>query len=706
MLVLYAAANALLVTAIAVGHPWTQKSLATTSFDRLLVAYGIFWEAAFLILPVLVIALALAVWKRKIGLWCGALALPFVPVVYYADLMSSLLLDERIWSSSTLQLVGSLIPWLPDYLSESQTGPVLVWAAVFLAAEAATLILAGWGVTRWSWRPGPRSRGMLGIVAALFLLPFVDALAGGGEWRRSLADVPDQHPLSLLGINDQSDDLPETISLPEAALAAYFLRSCEHLGDIKRNYQNLAITDSPRRQPDILIVIAESLRADALGPKSAPNLTKLAAESLTSTRHFSGGNTSTFGQFGLLYGLDPVFYKLAGGRWSPALPRLLGEAGYYTAFLGSGDYNWGDMNQLIVPEQYDRVELVNELPYTHGDAKVCELAAELLNRQGNAARLQDRPVCVVLGTLCTHHDYHSEPRDRVFQPAFNDDIPLPPYRNDERSRLRNRYLNSVHALDRMLAPLLGRDRIIVVVGDHGESLGEDGRIMHSTAASIAQITTPLIFHVPGRKAATVEGPTSHLDILPSLLDVLEFEINTPHALSGRSIFQTRASQENDPLPRRFGVGLYEGPQVALLGGTERNGFPPRVLHIKASLNPPKFRLTGIGNPKGEVAIPSDTTLFDATNDRLVRDFELWMETTFGSQGHVAGAAKELRQALHGTDPEVRAEACRLIGRLGPKAGPFIPDLKAQLGDTPIVRKAASLALSRLYDGNSLQESVP
>lgn len=700
VLISYAAANALLVTIVAVGHPWTEKTLASTPFDRLLVAYGVFWEAVFLMLPVLFAALAAALWKPKSGVWLGAVGLPFVSIIYYADLMSSLLIDEHVWSPTTLRLVGTLIPWLPDYLSESRTMPVVAGLLSFVAAETAALVLIGSVVGRWPWRPGRWARGLLYIGLAILVLPFADALAGRSEWRRSLLDVPRRHPLSLLGVGDRGKALPETISRREAALAAHFLNHSGRVRDIERAYVDLTITAGPQWRPDILIVIAESLRAEAFGPKSAPNLTELAAEGLVSERHFSTGNATNFGHFGVLYGLDPVLYNAAACRWTPALPRLLREAGYFTAFLGSGNNFHPEIEQMIGgPTQYDIFEWGLDTPFTRRDQKLCDIARGLLDRQ-NQAVSRERPVCVILAPFCTHADYHCEPQDRVFHPAFNDSIPFPPFEDDERLRVRNRYRNSVHALDRMLGPLFHRDRIIIVVGDHGESLGEDGWLFHGTKASAAQITTPFIFHVPDQGGRRINGPTSHIDILPGLLDQLKIEIDSPWVLPGRSPFQKQIAEPKVP-PRRFGVALFGGHHfgghLALLGGTAGNGFPPRVLHIKASLDPPKFRLRGIGDPQGDVAIPSDAALFDAREDRLVSDFELWMENSLGSQGHVADAAKELRQALRSADPDIRAEACRLIGRLGPEAGPFIPDLKAKLGDTSAVRKAASLALSRIYD---------
>ena len=65
---------------------------------------------------------------------------------------------------------------------------------------------------------------------------------------------------------------------------------------------------SPQR-PNVLMVVLESLRHDALTPQTMPNTSALAASARVYDRHFSTGNATRYGLFGLLYGLPGGYFR-------------------------------------------------------------------------------------------------------------------------------------------------------------------------------------------------------------------------------------------------------------------------------------------------------------------------------------------------------------------------------------------------------------
>jgi len=89
--------------------------------------------------------------------------------------------------------------------------------------------------------------------------------------------------------------------------------------------------------------------------------------------------------------------------------------------------------------------------------------------------------------------------------------------------LMNRYDGEVRYMDDRIGELLdalrrhGRfeDSIIVVVGDHGQSLGEDDRLGHGTISNVNTFV-PLIVRLP----AAIAPPPQRIDALVSLADVL------------------------------------------------------------------------------------------------------------------------------------------------------------------------------------------
>jgi arylsulfatase A-like enzyme len=64
--------------------------------------------------------------------------------------------------------------------------------------------------------------------------------------------------------------------------------------------------------------------------------------------------------------------------------------------------------------------------------------------------------------------------------------------------------------------------LVVLTADHGESLEEHGEPTHGIFIYDATIRVPLIWRLPGIFAAnaTYGGPVRHIDILPTVLDVL------------------------------------------------------------------------------------------------------------------------------------------------------------------------------------------
>ena len=86
-----------------------------------------------------------------------------------------------------------------------------------------------------------------------------------------------------------------------------------------------------------------------------------------------------------------------------------------------------------------------------------------------------------------------------------------------------RYMDA--QVGRLLAALAERDRwdrtCVVVVGDHGEGLGQHGVAGHGFTWD-EQIHAPLIVRVPGTPAGRVEAVVSTVDVLPTVLERCAF----------------------------------------------------------------------------------------------------------------------------------------------------------------------------------------
>jgi len=85
---------------------------------------------------------------------------------------------------------------------------------------------------------------------------------------------------------------------------------------------------------------------------------------------------------------------------------------------------------------------------------------------------------------------------------------------------------------------LADETIVVLVSDHGEEFTEHGGWQHSTSVHSEQIQVPFVIHLPLEWGAGTRVPTpvQHVDIFPTLLDLLGFENEgVARKLDGRSL---------------------------------------------------------------------------------------------------------------------------------------------------------------------------
>jgi phosphoglycerol transferase MdoB-like AlkP superfamily enzyme len=141
-------------------------------------------------------------------------------------------------------------------------------------------------------------------------------------------------------------------------------------------------------------------------------------------------------------------------------------------------------------------------------------------------------------TSAPHHDYLA-PSERHGKEDFTD--------ND----LVNRYLNSVRNQDFFLKKLtdqykklgLYEDTVFVILGDHGEGFGEHERFQHDNVPYEEGLRIPLLIHDPRQvqNGARIEVPVSQLDVLPTVVEVLGYEIEGG-AYKGSSLLGPRPEE--------------------------------------------------------------------------------------------------------------------------------------------------------------------
>jgi hypothetical protein len=294
---------------------------------------------------------------------------------------------------------------------------------------------------------------------------------------------------------------------------------------------------------NVVWLVSESLRADALDPEVMPALDRFAAQATRFTNHVSGGNGTRWGMFSMFYGLygNDWFHFLDEIR-GPVLFDLLIARGYDLEMFTSARFSYPEFESTVfaaVPS--DRM---HEKDADRGEGwkrdreNVAELLASLARRDRN------RPFMRFMFFESPHADYGFPPESVVKRPYLEDFNYMTTNPDAASVLLKNRYLNACHHLDSQLERIfeyLEREglldsTIVVVTGDHGEEFMETGRWGHNSQFSAAQIRVPLVVHVPHRAHETVDRLTSHLDVAPTVLSALGIENDASDYSLGHDLF--------------------------------------------------------------------------------------------------------------------------------------------------------------------------
>ena len=100
------------------------------------------------------------------------------------------------------------------------------------------------------------------------------------------------------------------------------------------------------------------------------------------------------------------------------------------------------------------------------------------------------------------------------------------------------------------------DTIVVFTSDHGDLMGSH-RLRGKGLMFEESVRVPLLIHVPGETSKHVKGPVGHVDLMPTLLDMLDQQI--PDHLPGKSLLPL-IRQGGTPSADRDVFIEWQGPQ--------------------------------------------------------------------------------------------------------------------------------------------------
>ena len=279
------------------------------------------------------------------------------------------------------------------------------------------------------------------------------------------------------------------------------------------------------QRPNILMVVLESLRADALDAAVMPNTWALAQTARVYGRHYSTGNATRFGLFGLLYGLP-------GGYWQPMLAEQRGsvifdvmqQQGYAIHLYGSAPLYSPEFDRTAFASVRDRIRTApSKLAVAARDQWIIDAMQEDITRSSGAT-----PWFGFVFLDGTHAPYHLPPDYPPLATPMASDINFLALDHDhDATPERNRYETAVHRADALVGELLDTLRrqgledttIVLVTGDHGEEFNDLGLNYwgHNGNFSDYQLQVPFVLHWPGQDTGPQQQVSSHEDWVPTLM---------------------------------------------------------------------------------------------------------------------------------------------------------------------------------------------
>lgn len=418
---------------------------------------------------------------------------------------------------------------------------------------------------------------------------------------------------------------------------------------------------------NVLVLAADSLRADRLDSRTAPRLSALAERAVrfdrayvSVPRTFSSWVDILTGRHAHHHGVRSMF-----PRWEDrakdfdALPGRFAKAGYHTEVVGDyaadifGRVDLGfsrvdtpsfDFRQLLRQRGLERETPL--LPFLHSHRGrslfpvLKELAdaadAELLADDTVAAltRLRERPFFLTVFFSTAHFPYAAPaPYYRTFtDPAYRGRYKyhkpvglggeLGPDETDVR-QIRGLYDGAVRSIDeamgRVLRELeslgLADKTLVVVTADHGETLYENGHGQGHGDHLFGDEGThvPLIVYDPraGTRGKRVPNVVRDVDIAPTLYELAG--VAAPSDLDGRSLVDAMHGKPLNPAFAYAETELWFTEDIAGLPARQRLPYPGIM------------QMTELDTAHGQVEIVLQKAMVPTTlvaRHRMVRD-ERW-----------------------------------------------------------------------------------
>lgn len=423
-----------------------------------------------------------------------------------------------------------------------------------------------------------------------------------------------------------------------------------------------ASAPAAKKAHNVILITLDAVRADmpwqGYERQIAPNLTKL-AKTGTVYKHAYAVSSYTAKSMGSLFsGRYPSTLYRDGAfftKYSKAnlwFTETLHDAGVHT--IGITAHKYFDQGHNIgqgfdVWRLPDGLEFDPETDQNITSPDMTKLGTEIL---GDAKNTDGRFFAWL---------HYGDPHDKY---------KLHPESPTYGSKGRDLYDNEIHFTDMWIQKLLDfcatqpwwKDTIVIVSADHGEAFGEHKQYFHGFALWEHLVRVPLIFAGPGIAAREVDLRRSHIDLAPTILELLGVEAKGE--LHGKSLVPELTGAE-PPADRE--------PILCDLPADKYNP-PTRVIELgdfKLIEDPgPKYHLYNVTADPGELKDLAEDPKSKAKFDEMKKAFDAaWSKyplvLPFGGKDLIGGGKAKGPVGPEGWGDNPDADGPGKPGKAGP-----------------------------------------
>jgi len=311
--------------------------------------------------------------------------------------------------------------------------------------------------------------------------------------------------------------------------------------------------------PNIVMILLESWRFDMMNDSVTPNIHALSEKSSVFLDHFSSGNQTICGVFGLFYGLHATYWNAVKANNAlidnPVLIDILQEQGYGFGIFARSNFERHKVKDAL----FRGIEVHEDFAGKKSPARDADMTRQAIEfmRQETQAK---QPFLTFVFYKANHSPYLYPEGYGVFSPAGDINMAFTSGDTDP-TKYMNDYRNATRYVDSLIGDILREldtlgvmdNTVIIVTTDHGESFNDNHANYWGHGSNYTQYQTrvPLVMYIPGRAPQQVAHSTSHIDVPPTLLeDFFGCTTDIADYSNGRNLYDTTVGR------RSFVIGSY------------------------------------------------------------------------------------------------------------------------------------------------------